>query len=243
METSEADFVQRREQFGRRAALMDSMSNNVCEKQRRRESNSELWLKHEHWTSIGRLPVEESSGGGSCIGLWKSGRQGMRTTTGLDCPGIAALACVNARWTFGHAGSQLRTKPSKASFSGFFGSQGGRRTSMKAGSHMGRDCSMRRADGARRILLLGGGSHVGGLFLNGSKSIVIPSSVDMLCKSTVTDWGSVESVRFQTDCRLQRIEKSIFEESKLQLILIPSSVEILAKCCFFQMPIKFINYV
>jgi hypothetical protein len=142
MERCEAGFMQRRKQFGRRAALSESMSNNECENEGRRESDSELWLKYEHRTSICRLLIEEADEGGSRMGLWESDRQCVRASAGLDCPGIAVFACVNARWTFGHASSQLMTKPDKVSFRGLFGRQGGRRGSMKAGSHLGRDCSM-----------------------------------------------------------------------------------------------------
>jgi hypothetical protein len=116
--------------------------------------------------------------------------------------------------------------------SALFGRQSGRRRPIKAGSHLGRECSMRLVNGVRRILGLGGGSHVGGAFCRGSKSVVIPSSVDILCKSFVTDLGSVNSITFEAGCRLQRIEESSFSWSGLRSIVIPHSVEVLCKSCF-----------
>jgi hypothetical protein len=50
METSEADFVQKREQFARRAAVREAIPNDECEKVSRLESDSELWPKQEHLT-------------------------------------------------------------------------------------------------------------------------------------------------------------------------------------------------
>jgi hypothetical protein len=182
VETSEAGFVQRRDQFGRRAALSEATSNKECGKHARRESASELWLKHEHRASIGQLPIEEACEGGFCNGLWESGRQGVQASAGFDCREMPVFARTNARWTFEHTDSQLVTKPGKVSFRGVFGGQGGRRRPIRAGSHLGRECSMRLADGVRRILGLGGRSHVGGPFFRGSRSVVIPSSVDILCK-------------------------------------------------------------
>jgi hypothetical protein len=87
-------------------------------------------------------------------------------------------------------------------------------------------------DDVGRILRLGGGSRVGGPFFRGSRSVVIPSSVDILCKSFVTDLDSVESVTFEADCRLQRIEEFAFLSSGLRWIKIPLSIEVLCKSCF-----------
>jgi hypothetical protein len=91
---------------------------------------------------------------------------------------------------------------------------------------------MRLVDGVRRILGIGGGSHIGGRFCSRSKSVIIPSSVDMLCKSFVAGLRSVESVTFGGGCRLQRLEESAWSESELESIIIPSSVEVLCKSCF-----------
>jgi hypothetical protein len=234
VETSESGFVQRREQFGRRAALRKAAPGSECEREARRQSDSELWLKHEYHTSTGRLPIEEACGGGFCKGLRESGRQGVRASVGWDCPRIAVLARVNARWTSGHTGSQLVTKPGKVSFRELFGGQGGRRGLMNTSYPAGGNCSMKLVDGVKRILRLGGGSRVGGSFIRRSKSVVIPSSVDMLCRSFVRGLGSIESVTFEAGCRLQRIEESAFLYSVLISIIIPSSVEILCNSCFYE---------
>jgi hypothetical protein len=43
--------------------------------------------------------------------------------------------------------------------------------------------------------------------LSGLKSVVIPSSIEVLCKSSVRECDSVESVMFEAGSKLQRIEQ------------------------------------
>jgi hypothetical protein len=87
-------------------------------------------------------------------------------------------------------------------------------------------------DGVKRIRRLGGGSHAGGPLVSGSKSVVIPSSVEVLCKSSITESDSVESVMSEAGSKLQWIEESAFAESRLKLIVVLSSIEMLCKSCF-----------
>jgi hypothetical protein len=67
---------------------------------------------------------------------------------------------------------------------------------------------------------------------SGLKSIIIPSSVEILCKSCFASCESLESVLFENDSKLQRIGEAAFYTSGLKSIIIPSSVEILCKSCF-----------
>jgi hypothetical protein len=66
------------------------------------------------------------------------------------------------------------------------------------------------------------------------KSIIIPSSVEVLCESCFFECKSLSSVTFESGSRLQCIEESTFRESGLTSITIPSSVEMLCKLCFAQ---------
>jgi hypothetical protein len=91
---------------------------------------------------------------------------------------------------------------------------------------------MRLVDGVRRILRLGGDLRVGRKLFDGLKSVVIPSFVEMLCKSSVREYDSVQSVMFKAGSKLQRIEESAFYSSGLKSIVIASSVEILCESCF-----------
>jgi hypothetical protein len=63
-------------------------------------------------------------------------------------------------------------------------------------------------------------------------SIVIPSSVVVLGKSSFCECESLESVTFESDSRLERIGNSAFRCSGLKSILIPSSVVVLGKGSF-----------
>jgi hypothetical protein len=91
---------------------------------------------------------------------------------------------------------------------------------------------MRPLDAVRQILRLGGGSHVRELFFSGPKSVVIPSSVNTLCKSSVPNWASVESVTVEGGSHLQRIEEPVFSKNRFTSMIISSSLEVLCKFCF-----------
>jgi hypothetical protein len=65
------------------------------------------------------------------------------------------------------------------------------------------------------------------------RSIVIPSSVVVLGKSSFYESWFLESVTFESGSRLERIEESAFEGSGLRSIEIPSSVVVLGKNSFF----------
>jgi predicted DsbA family dithiol-disulfide isomerase len=67
---------------------------------------------------------------------------------------------------------------------------------------------------------------------SGLKTIQIPSSVEVLCKSCFLNCTSLESVVFESGSKLQRIEESSFAHSGLKTIQIPSSVEVLCRFCF-----------
>jgi hypothetical protein len=60
------------------------LSSKERGKEVRRERASELWLKHEHRTSIGQLLIEEACEGGFCKCLWENGRQGVQASAGFD---------------------------------------------------------------------------------------------------------------------------------------------------------------
>jgi hypothetical protein len=64
---------------------------------------------------------------------------------------------------------------------------------------------------------------------SGLKSIIIPSSVEILCQSCFRYCRSLESIIFENDSKLIRIGELAFSESGLKSIIIPSSVEILCK--------------
>jgi hypothetical protein len=61
--------------------------------------------------------------------------------------------------------------------------------------------------------------------------IMIPSSVEVICKSCFSNW-IFKSITFENGSQLRRLEKSLFSWSGLSSIAIPSSVEIICKSCF-----------
>jgi hypothetical protein len=67
---------------------------------------------------------------------------------------------------------------------------------------------------------------------SGLQSILIPSSVVVLCKESFSYCGSLASVSFESGSRLERIEESAFHQSGLNRIEIPSSVVVLGKSSF-----------
>jgi hypothetical protein len=68
--------------------------------------------------------------------------------------------------------------------------------------------------------------------MSGLKSIIIPSSVEVLGEFCFSNCHSLSSITFESDSHLQRIEKSAFSSSGLKSIVIPSSVEVLCESCF-----------
>jgi hypothetical protein len=62
--------------------------------------------------------------------------------------------------------------------------------------------------------------------------IIIPASVEAICKACFANCGSLTSVTFESSSKLQRIEESVFQWSGLTAIIIPASVEVLCKECF-----------
>jgi hypothetical protein len=64
------------------------------------------------------------------------------------------------------------------------------------------------------------------------QSIIIPASVEILCKYCFVGCESLPSIIFESDSHLQRIEESAFSNSELQSIIVPEPVEILCKYCF-----------
>jgi hypothetical protein len=179
-----------------------------------------------------RLSIEGSDGGAYCMSLWESGKQVIRARASLGCPGNRrshmgewTMEILTCRFTIGE-------KTGKANSNVVFGRQNGRKGSMKAHSHLERECSMRLVDDVRRILRLGGGSRVGRKLFGGLKSVVIPSFDEVLYKSFVQEYRSVEFVMCEAGSKLQRIEKSAFDSSGLKSIVIPSSVEVLCESCF-----------
>jgi hypothetical protein len=65
-------------------------------------------------------------------------------------------------------------------------------------------------------------------------SIVIPSSVVVLGKSSFHGCESLHSMFFEQGCRLELIEESAFSESGLKSFVIPSSIVLLSKESFRQ---------
>jgi hypothetical protein len=65
-----------------------------------------------------------------------------------------------------------------------------------------------------------------------ASSVVVPSTVLVLCKSSFASSTALEFVIFASDCHLNRIEQKAFERSGLKSILIPSSVEVIGQQCF-----------
>jgi hypothetical protein len=65
------------------------------------------------------------------------------------------------------------------------------------------------------------------------KSIVIPRSVEILCKSCFSDCCSIERVIFESESKLRSIAASAFSRcSSLQSLTLPGSVESLGSKCF-----------
>jgi hypothetical protein len=64
------------------------------------------------------------------------------------------------------------------------------------------------------------------------KSVIILSSIEVLCKFCFSKCESLSSIIFESGSHLQRIERLAFYESGLISIVIPSSVEILCRSCF-----------
>jgi hypothetical protein len=64
------------------------------------------------------------------------------------------------------------------------------------------------------------------------QSIIIPSSVEILCSSCFSQCYSLSSMSFESQSRLKRIESSAFSYSSFQSIMVPSSVEMLCLFCF-----------
>jgi hypothetical protein len=69
-------------------------------------------------------------------------------------------------------------------------------------------------------------------YFGGCSSIVIPSIVVVLWKSSFSCCMSLESVVFESGSRLERIEESAFQRSGLKSIVIPSSVVFLGNSSF-----------
>jgi hypothetical protein len=67
----------------------------------------------------------------------------------------------------------------------------------------------------------------------GLKSIVVPSSVVILAKSSFCECGSLGFVIFESGSQLERIEEPAFDRSGLRSIIIPSSAIVLAKSSFY----------
>jgi hypothetical protein len=63
-------------------------------------------------------------------------------------------------------------------------------------------------------------------------SIIVPKSVEVLCKECFSNCKSLTSVIFEFDSKLQRIEESAFAENSLTSIHVPKSVEVVCKECF-----------
>jgi hypothetical protein len=69
-------------------------------------------------------------------------------------------------------------------------------------------------------------------YFGSCRSIVIPSSVVVLGKSSFRRCKSLESVRFESGSRLEQIEEWAFSESGLRSIEVPSPVLALGKASF-----------
>jgi hypothetical protein len=63
------------------------------------------------------------------------------------------------------------------------------------------------------------------------KSICIPLNVEILPKSCFAQ-SKLESITFESESRLTRIEETCFLNCSLKSICIPRNVEILPKSCF-----------
>jgi hypothetical protein len=64
------------------------------------------------------------------------------------------------------------------------------------------------------------------------KSVVIPSSIEVLSKFCFYTCKLLSSITFESNSHLQRIEESAFSSNGLRSIVIPSSVEVLSKFYF-----------
>jgi hypothetical protein len=87
-------------------------------------------------------------------------------------------------------------------------------------------------DGVKRILRLDGCSLVGRRLFRGLKSILLPSSIEPLCKSSVRECGSAKFVLFEAGSMLQRIKESASDSSGPKSIAISLSIEVLCESCF-----------
>jgi hypothetical protein len=67
---------------------------------------------------------------------------------------------------------------------------------------------------------------------SGLTAIILPSSVELVCKSCFFNCKSLTSVTFEPDSKLQQIDEDAFQWSGLTAIILPSSVELLCKECF-----------
>jgi hypothetical protein len=66
---------------------------------------------------------------------------------------------------------------------------------------------------------------------------LIPSSVVVFGKESFQACESLESVTFESDSRLERIEESAFRQSGLKSIEIPTSVTFIGDCAFLATPV------
>jgi hypothetical protein len=62
--------------------------------------------------------------------------------------------------------------------------------------------------------------------------IIVPKSVEVLCRRCFYNCRSLTSVTFESDSKLQRMEESAFAGSDLTSIIVPKSVKVLCKECF-----------
>jgi hypothetical protein len=69
-------------------------------------------------------------------------------------------------------------------------------------------------------------------YFGNCKKVVVPCSIKSLCKSCFQSCTSVESILFENESKLIRIEQFAFYRSGLKSIVIPSSVEVFSKLCF-----------
>jgi hypothetical protein len=65
----------------------------------------------------------------------------------------------------------------------------------------------------------------------GLKSIVVPSSIEVLCESCFSGCEALSPITFQSDSHLRRTEISAFGWSGLHSIIIPSSVDMFCESC------------
>jgi hypothetical protein len=93
------------------------------------------------------------------------GRQARHPSQGrFELSGNRSSRTCEYKMTLRHRDVKLVTWLEKASFRELFGEQSRKRRSVRTGSHVGRDCSMRLVDEMRRMLRWCGRSDVGGLF-------------------------------------------------------------------------------